>query len=102
MARKLIVALVMLALGSVPVPALARDGGHDGRRELRGHERFDGRERLKHFHRPFIGFYAYPSYAYAPPACNWQPAYWVNQPYADAWGRYTYVPQWVPAQYVCE
>ena len=30
-----------------------------------------------------------------------QPGYAVNQPYVDAWGRYTYVQQWVPAQYVC-
>ncbi|HKW92657.1 MAG TPA: hypothetical protein VJX92_12205 [Methylomirabilota bacterium] len=45
--------------------------------------------------------YLYPYYAYAPPVCSWRPGYWVNQPYVDAWGRYTYVQQWVPAQYVC-
>ena len=50
---------------------------------------------------PYPYYYPYPSYAYAPPACYWQPGYSVNQPYVDAWGRYTYVQQWVPAQYVC-
>ena len=100
MVRKLILAVVILAMAAVPVPALARDHGHDGRHELRGgHERFEGHD----FHRPFIGygFYPYPYYAYAPPACSWQPGYWVNQPYVDAWGRYTYVQQWVSPQYVC-
>lgn len=45
--------------------------------------------------------YPSPYYIYTPPACYWQPGYWVNQPYVDAWGRYTYVPEWVAAQYVC-
>jgi hypothetical protein len=50
--------------------------------------------------------YYYPSYypspyVYAPPACSWRSGYWVNQPYVNAWGRYTYVQQWVPAQQVC-
>ncbi len=90
MMRKLMLALVILAVAALPMPALARDGGHDGRHEFRsGHERFE------------VGFYPYPYYAYAPPACYWQPGYSVNQPYVDAWGRYTYVQQWVPAQYVC-
>ena len=44
---------------------------------------------------------AAPYYAYAPPACYWQPGYWVNQPYVDRWGRFTYVQQWIPAEYVC-
>ena len=104
MIRKLMLALVILAMAAVPMPALARDGGHDGRHEVRGgHERFERRERFEHFRQAFIGFgyYPYPYYAYAPPACYWQPGYSVNQPYVDAWGRYTYVQQWVPAQYVC-
>ncbi len=67
MIRKLVLALVILAMAAMPLPALA----------------------------------PYPYYAYAPPACYWQPGYSVNQPYVDAWGRYTYVQQWVPAQYVC-
>jgi hypothetical protein len=37
------------------------------------------------------------NYAYAPPACYWQPGYWVNKPYGDGWGRFTYVQQWIPA-----
>ncbi len=102
MIRKLILAMMNLVLAAVPVPALARDRRHDGRHEFRGgHEWFEGHERFEHFLRPFIGLYTYPYYAYAPPACYWQPGYSVNQPYVDAWGRYTDVQQWVPAQYVC-
>jgi hypothetical protein len=100
MIRKLILAVVILAMAAVPLPALARDR-HDGAQEFRGgHERFEGHER---FRQPFIGFGFYPSpyYAYAPPACYWQPGYSANQPYVDAWGRYTYVQQWVPAQWIC-
>lgn len=105
MIRKLILAVTILALAAAPVPAwAARDGGpwHDGRHEIRGgHDRFERHERFAHG--PFIGFGFFPSpyYAYAQPACAWQPGQWVNQPYVDAWGRYTYVQQWVPAQWVC-
>ncbi len=106
MIRKLLLATTILALAALPVPALAREDHHDGRHDFRGgHERFEGRhERFEHFNRPFIGFgvLPYPYYAYAPPTCYWQPGYWVNQPYVDAWGRYTYVQQWVPAQRVCD
>jgi hypothetical protein len=105
MVRKLILAAVILAMTAVPVPALAGDR-HEDRREFRGgHERFERHERFEHG--PFIGFfptpyYPAPYYAYAPPVCYWQPGYWVNQPYVDAWGRFTYVQQWVPAQQVCQ
>ena len=102
MIRKLVLAMTILALAVVPLPAWARDSGHDGRHEMNGpHERFGGHERFERG--PFIGFGIYPSpyYAYAPPACAWQPGYSVNQPYVDAWGRYTYVQQWVPGQWVC-
>lgn len=107
MVRKLILAAVILAMTAVPVPALAGDR-HEDRREFRGgHERFERHERFEHG--PFIGFgvfptpyYPAPYYAYAPPVCYWQPGYWVNQPYVDAWGRYTYVQQWVPAQQACQ
>jgi hypothetical protein len=34
MIRKLMLALVILAVASVPLPALARDGGHEGRHEF--------------------------------------------------------------------
>jgi hypothetical protein len=96
MVRKLVLLVMILALAAVPVPALARDGGHHGRQDFRGHRR------VEHFHgRPFIGLYAFPSYAYVQPRCYWQAGYWVNQPYVDAWGRYAYVPQWVPAQWIC-
>jgi len=77
MIRKLILALVILAMAAVPLPALAGDGGHEGRREFRGgHERFERRERFEHVRQPFITFgfypYPYPYYAYArgcPGAC---------------------------------
>jgi hypothetical protein len=103
MIRKLILAMTILAVAALPMPAMARENGHDGRLESRGgHERFQSHERFEHG--PFVGFGFYPSpyYAYAPPACSWQPGYAVNQPYVDAWGRYTYVQQWVPAQWVCQ
>ena len=59
MVRKLILAIVILAMAAVPVPALAWDG-HGGRHEFRGgHERFGRHERFDRFgrfHRPFVGF----------------------------------------------
>ncbi len=77
MLRKMILAVVILAMAAVPIPALARDGGHGGRHEFRGgHERFrhHGRferfgrhERFERFHRPFIGVYPYPYYPYPYP-----------------------------------
>jgi|SRR5712692_4373270 len=98
MVRKLILALAMLAVVAVPVPALA--GGH------RSHggpfvsvDIFAAPYPYAPY--PYPYYYPYPSYAYAPPVCAWQPGYWVHQPSVDAWGRYTYVQQWVPAQYVC-
>ena len=93
MIRNLVLAMTILALAIVPLPAwAARDGGRDGSHETRGsHEQFHGHERFGHG--PAIGlrFYPSPYYVYAPPACAWQPGYSVNQPYVDAWGRYTYV-----------
>ena len=85
MVRKLILAGVILAMSAVPVPALARDGGHGshsgfhGGHEFRGgHERHEGHERFERFHG--FGFYPYPYYAcpyraYGPPACYWPPGY---------------------------
>ena len=97
MIRKLILAVTILALAALPVPAFARDNWHGGRHDFRGaHGRFE-----RFHHRPFVGVYAFPSYAYVPPSCYWQAGYWVNQPYVDAWGRYSYVQQWVPAQWIC-
>src|SRR5258705_6408721 len=105
MVRKLILAMAILALAVVPLPAwAARDNGHDGRHEIRGggHERFRGHERFAHGPVMGFGFYPSPYYAYyAPPACAWQPGDSVHQPYVDAWGRYTYAQQWVPGQWVC-
>ena len=90
MIRKLVLILVILAMTAIPLPALARDRGHEGR-----HEFHDEHERFEHS-RAFV--YSYPYYG---SACYWQPGYWVNQLYADGSGGYTYVPQWVPTQYVC-
>ncbi len=69
MIRKLILAVVILAMAAVPVPALARDG-HEGRHEFRGgHERFERHGRFERFHRPFFGygFYPYHPYPYSYP-----------------------------------
>lgn len=98
MIRKLILVLVILAMAAVPVPALALDGGRDGRHEFRG-----GHERFGRFQRPFIGFgYSYPYYAYTPPACYWQEGYWgPNQPYIDQYGFERFTPAWIPGQWVC-
>ncbi len=82
MIRTLAVALVVLIL--VP-PALA--AAHDGHDDFRS----DGRSH----HRTLVYRYPYAS------ACYWQPGYWVNLVYYDAARGYVYVPQWVPAQYVC-
>ena len=106
MVRKLILAVVILAMAAVPVSALAGDG-HRGRHEFRGgHERFGRHERFERFHRPFIRFgfnpyYATPYYGYVPRVCSFRPGYFVNQPYVDRWGHRTYVQHWVPAQRVC-
>jgi hypothetical protein len=101
MMRKLVLTVLILALAAVPLPAwAARD--NDGRHEIRGsHERIRGHERFERGAVIGFGFYPSPYYAYAPPACAWQPGYSVNQPYVDAWGRYTYVQQSVPGQWVC-
>ena len=71
MVRKMILAVVILAMAAVPVPALARDGGYGGRHEFRGgHERFGRHERFQHFgrfnRRPFIGVYPYYPAPYYP------------------------------------
>ncbi len=66
MVRKIILALVVLAVAVVPVPTLARDGGqafHGG-----GHEFHGGHERFEHgFHGGGFGFYTpYSDDGYAP------------------------------------
>jgi len=85
MARNLILALAILAVVAVPVPALA--GGH------RSHggpfvsvdifaAPYPYSPGPAYYPYPYA--YPYPSYAYAAPACYWQPGYAVNQPYVDA------------------
>ena len=100
--RRLFAALAILAIVTTPLPALA--GGH------RSHggaffsvEIFAAPPIVAPYpvYGPVTPYYPYPAYAYAAPPCSWQPGYWVNQPSVDAWGRYIYVQQWVPAQYVC-
>jgi hypothetical protein len=73
MIRKLMLAVVILTMAAVPIPALARDGGHGfnggprfhGGHEFR-HEFRGGHERFERFHRHFFGygFYPYPYYPY--------------------------------------
>jgi hypothetical protein len=101
MKRIVILALVLLA--AIAGPAQARDErqfhGTTGRA---GHHRPFQRaapHRL-HGHVPYR-FYSYaPIYSYAP-SCSWRQGYWGYQPYVDASGQGWYVPQWVPAQYLC-
>ncbi len=100
MGRKLLLGLARLAVVGMPAVALAGGNKFHGGPSV-SVEFFAG----PYVPAPYPVYYPYPVpypyYAYAPPSCSWQPGYWVNQPYADAWGRYTYVQQWVPAQYVC-
>jgi hypothetical protein len=100
MARKLFLALTILAIVAVavPVPALAgKHRSHDG--PFVSVDIFAA----PYGYYPYPAYYPspYPYYVYPSPACSWQPGYWTSQPYVDAWGRYTYVQRWVPAQYVC-
>ena len=79
MVRKMILAVVILAMAAVPVPALARDGGHRGGHEFRGgHERFERHGRFERFHRPFFGygFYPYHPYPYSYPYPYYGPPYY--------------------------
>jgi len=94
MIRKLILTLVILTASVVPIAALAEDGGHEVRR---GHERFEPSE---HLERHSSGFYTPYIYTYGP-NCGWTQGYWAYQGYVDAYGNYSFVPVWVPAQYVC-
>ncbi len=94
MVRKMVLALVILAVAAVPLPALAKDE-HDVRG---GHERGERNERFEH-HEPF----GPPAYGVYAPTCSWQGGSWAYQgPVLGADGNYYYVPQWVvPPQYVC-
>jgi hypothetical protein len=75
MLRKLILAVAILAMAAVPVPALARGGGHGGVHGgfHGGHEFHVGHQfHGGHEHFPGRGFYPYPYYGcpygvYAPP-----------------------------------
>lgn len=102
MVRKIILALVVLAVAVVPTPTLARDGGrafHGG-----GHEFHGGHEPFEHgFHGGGFGFYTpYSDDGYAPGSCYWQDGYWgPNQPYIDQYGFERFEPVWVPGQSVC-
>jgi len=48
----------------------------------------------------FHGHVPYRFYGYVP-TCSWTQGYWGYQLYVDANGQGWYVPQWVPAQQVC-
>jgi hypothetical protein len=97
MIRKLVLGLAILSLAALPLPAWARDEhGHEfhGRPEFRDQGRLERRD-----HHPSVRFYSSP-YIYGP-ACGWQPGYWGEQTYVDAYGNYSAQPLWVPPQYVC-
>jgi hypothetical protein len=83
MTRRLILAVAIVAVAAMPVPALARDGGH-AFHGGRGGEFHGGHERFEHFHgvHPFIGvgFLGAP-YAYYP--------YSDYDPYAYAYPVYS-------------
>jgi hypothetical protein len=77
MIRKLVLGLTILAIATLPLPAWAAwDGGRGGGHETRGnHQRFGGHERFERGPAIRFGFYPSTYYAYAPPACAWQPGY---------------------------
>ncbi len=103
MIRKLVLALTMVAMVAMPVSAWAREERHEfhGRPDFHGereeHERHEGWEHRPFFVEPYV--FVNP-YAYGP-TCGWQPGYWADQTYVDAYGYSRTVPQWVPPQYVC-
>ena len=94
MVRKIVLALVVLSVAVAPVPAIARDSGH----QFHG-----GHERFGHGFHQFGGFYSpYPDDGYVPSSCYWQEGYWgPNQPYIDQYGFERFEPVWVPGQSVC-
>ncbi len=94
MVRKLILALAIVAVTVVPLPIPAAGGGHGGGHGSHGHHR-------DHRHH-FLGggFYAYAPFPYGYP-CWWEEGRWINQLYMDRSGGYSYVPQWVPGQWMC-
>jgi hypothetical protein len=104
MVRKLILALAVL--GIVALPALPAQAAEHERREHEGrferHERFERSEPRFSFgiYGPGFGVYG-PGFYEPAPSCAYEPGHWVNQPYVDAYGNYTYVQQWVPGHSVC-
>ncbi len=95
MKRAMILMLVVLAAAVGPVQASAETHFRGAPGRIEHHQAFE-RGGPHHFH----GRVPYRVYTYAPP-CAWQPGYWGYQPYVDATGQGWYVPQWVPAQYLC-
>lgn len=107
MIRKLLLALTVVAMVTMPVSAWAREERHEfhGRPDFHGEREEHGERHERWETRPF--FVQPPSVVVNPgpyvygPACGWQQGYWANQTYVDAYGNYSTVPQWVPPQYVC-
>ncbi|HEV8529936.1 MAG TPA: hypothetical protein VGT00_00795 [Methylomirabilota bacterium] len=95
MKRAMILMLVVLAAAAGPVQASAETHFRGAPRGIEHHQAFErgGSHRLH-------GRVPYRVYSYAA-RCVWQPGYWGYQPYVDAYGQGWYVPQWVPAQYLC-
>jgi len=95
MKRAMIVALVILAVAAGPIQARAETQFHKPTGRIESRHAFERGEP----HR-FHGRVPYRYYGYAP-TCSWTQGYWGYQPYVDANGQGWYVPQWVPAQQVC-
>jgi hypothetical protein len=92
MIRTLILALVMLAVATVPARARGGDGhgSHSGHGHHHGHH-----HHLSHFAGGLYG-----SFPYGYP-CWWEEGRWVNQRYGDKYGNYTDVLEWVSGHWVC-
>ena len=88
MIRTLLLVFVILAVAVGPTQAR---GGHGSR----GHH-----GRHQHFHH-FGGLSPYLPFPYGYPNCRWEEGHWVNQLCVDRYGQETYLPQWVPGQWMC-
>ena len=97
--------LLVFALISVAVlPAQARGGGGHGSHGGHAHHGHHHHHHGHHFGAfPFIAapfFPFFPQFPFGYP-CWWEEGHWENHVYGDKFGNYTYIPQWVPGEWVC-